>query len=119
MIVSTMVRSSSGPEKNISARPSANIGSAMFSPPIVLKARTYRTVDGRSERLLTTSSPIRFVASMTSLPASTAACSEVRSATDEPGMARITICTSGRASPMGDTFAAVPTSARPSGCRDP
>ena len=38
----------------MSALPSANTGSAMFSPPSVLKARAYRTDDGREALALAT-----------------------------------------------------------------
>src|SRR3954453_21878057 len=73
MTRSTVARSSAAAEKNMSAGPSVNTGSAMFSPPSVLNARAYLTVGGSASRALATGCPIWLVASMTSLASSASA----------------------------------------------
>jgi len=78
-------------------------GSAKFSQPSELNARTYRA-DGAAAairaRLSNSGAPIRFTASITTLPASAAPCSFTTSGTAWPGTASTITSASFRASPM-------------------
>ena len=114
MSSSAVARASGSAAKN---RFAPGTGSAKFSQPSELNARTY-LADGAaaasSARLSNSGAPIRFTASITTLPASAAPCSFTTPGTAWPGTASSTTSAPSSASPMPRTGAPPGPSPEPS-----